>query len=106
MVFPLNTILAPDSYLVVCRTEAVVQSFYGITNTVGNYFDDKLSNSGETIVLKNTSNVIIDVVAFSDGSHPIGTDPWPSEPDAYRAIPITASTMNPPSLRAHWVRAF
>lgn len=81
MLFPLNTIMPPDSYLVICRNEAVVQSFYGITNTVGNYFDDKLNNSGEPIVLKNTGNVIIDLVTYSDGSHPIGTDPWPTEAD-------------------------
>ena len=81
MVFPLNTILEPDGYLVVCRNEVVVQSFYGITNTVGNYFDDKLANSGETIVLKDNDNQIIDQVTYSDGSHPVGLDPWPGEPD-------------------------
>lgn len=77
--FPAIT-LAPGAYLLVCRDEDRAREFYDVTNTVGN-FGGFLSNSGEAIVLRNSSNIVIDVVVYSDGTTPDGTDPWPTEAD-------------------------
>ena len=32
--------------------------------------------------LHNRYYIRVDRVSYSDGSHPIGTDPWPTTPDA------------------------
>jgi len=77
--FPAVT-LDPGGYLVVCSDEVSARVYYVITNTVGD-FDRRLDNAGDNIVLQNASGVLIDVVGYSDGSHPVGADPWPSEAD-------------------------
>jgi hypothetical protein len=78
-VFPAVT-LESDSYLVVCRDQVNARVFYGVTNTVGD-FGGRLDSAGDNIVLRNSSGVLIDVVRYSDGSHPVGVDPWPTEAD-------------------------
>ena len=101
-IFPFGSIIGDKDYLVVCRNESVVQSVYGITNTVGNYYDDKLNNSGERIVLKTNTGMIIDEVTYSDGSHPEGGDPWPVEADGAGPSLELISPQSNNSLADNW----
>jgi hypothetical protein len=69
--------LAPGQYIVVTRTPAVFTSIYGdgINLAPGGYGEDNLSNSGETIALRDASGGLIFSVTYSDAS------PWPSAAD-------------------------
>jgi len=64
--------------------------------------DGKLSNAGEKIQISMPGDVDtqlrrqwirVDRVNYSDGSHPISTDPWPFGPDG---IGFSLSRINPP----------
>jgi len=74
--FPSGTILAPDSYLVVCRDIDGFNDYYGTpTVTLLGPWGGKLSNNGEKIELVNASSVLIDEVRYNDKR------PWPISPD-------------------------
>ena len=62
---PNGTTLAAGEYLVVYR-DPNAPIFYGLTNCVGPYEPSNLSNGGESIILKNSSLVTIDIVAYDD----------------------------------------
>ncbi len=74
-VFPENTIVESDGYLVLCRDIALfADHFSGVENVYGN-MDFGFSGSGELIRLFNEDGVLIDTVNYMDD------DPWPAEPD-------------------------
>ena len=75
-VFPANTVLEPQEYLVVARNIDVFASLYPDPSirVVGGY-DKKLSNGGETILLLDPSSNVVDEVTYSDDS------PWPTAAD-------------------------
>lgn len=74
-VFPENTIVESDGYLVLCRDmELFADHFPDVENVYGN-MDFGFSGSGELIRLFNDEGVMIDTVHYMDD------DPWPSEPD-------------------------
>lgn len=74
--FPAGTVMPAGSYLVVAKDAAAAQSFYQITNVIGNY-SGKLGNSGEAINLWDNSAppVLIDTVTYGNSA------PWPVEAD-------------------------
>ena len=63
--FTSSVVLGAGDYLVVCRNEASVQSFFGITNTVGNFIG-QLSNSGERLTLLDDAGALVDSVRYED----------------------------------------
>jgi Lamin Tail Domain/CotH kinase protein len=67
--FPAAT-LAPGGYLVIAQDPAAVLSKYGVT-ALGPWLG-KLSNSGDTIELRDSTNVIKDSVSYQPGF------PWPT----------------------------
>lgn len=69
-IFPKNTILAANDYLVLCRdTAAFKVHFPNITKRIGN-FDFGLSNSGELIRLYDETSLLIDSIPYGI------TEPW------------------------------
>jgi len=75
--FPLNTVLEPSEYLVLCRdTTQFTSIFPYVDNYIGN-FDFGLSSGGEFVCIKEISaeNRFIDSLTYDDES------PWPIEPD-------------------------
>jgi hypothetical protein len=74
-VFPENTIVESDGYLVLCRdTASFFTHFPGVENVYGN-MDFGFNGSGELIRLFNEEDVLIDTVHYLDET------PWPTEPD-------------------------
>jgi len=66
--------------------------------------DGKLSNAGEKIQISMPGDVDtqlrrqwirVDRVNYSDGSHPISTDPWPFNPPEYGNDPINWKAATP-----------
>jgi len=74
-IFPNNTVINPNGYLIICRDSTQFNTFFPkTTNSLGN-LNFALDNSGELLRLFNSSNEIIDSVRFDD------LFPWPAEPD-------------------------
>ena len=70
--FP-NYTLDPDNYVVVCKDSVAFYTAFG--KVARQWTEGALSNSGETIELKDVSGNVLDVVAYDDAA------PWPTEPD-------------------------
>ena len=68
--FPAATSLAPGGYLVVAQDPAILLSKYSVT-ALGPWVG-KLSNSGDTIELRDATNVLKDTVSYQPGF------PWPT----------------------------
>ncbi|MCU0748728.1 MAG: lamin tail domain-containing protein [Akkermansiaceae bacterium] len=71
--FPAGVNLAPGGFVVVAQNPATLLSKYGIT-AYGPWVG-KLSNTGETIELRNAANASIDTVSYGTGY------PWPTAAD-------------------------
>ena len=65
--FPANTILAPDSFLVVAKNAAELQSKYSLFSGVLGNYTGSLKNSGERIQLLRGDGVLMDEVTYSCG---------------------------------------
>ena len=89
---PVVTIPA-GAYVLVLKDLAAFTSRYGSVPSgvqVFEYDDGKLDNGGEKLEIGMPGDVDgqgvrqyirIDRVNYSDGSHPVGDDPWPTQPD-------------------------
>lgn len=77
--FPTGTVLAPGSYVIVCRNQEAFAKQYGKDLPAMGNFHGKLSHSGEQIELSDATGRIVDAVLYSD------TAPWPIGPDGYSA---------------------
>ena len=71
VVFPTNTIIAANSYVLACSTPLN----YNVPGIPIFQFTDDLNNLGETIRLYNAQNVLVDIVSYL----PNGT--WPQQPN-------------------------
>jgi len=90
-VFPLGTTIPPGGYLVLVKDEGAFSYRYTAPGGVQilEWGDGKCNNGGEKINLQMPGDMVdshryyirIDRVNYSDGSHPVGEDPWPPEPD-------------------------
>jgi hypothetical protein len=91
--FPPSTTVPVDGYLLVVKNPAAFAWRYGTipgVTILGPYENNtKLSNGGEKLDLSMPGDLVegvrqyirIDRVNYSDGSHPVGDDPWPAGPD-------------------------
>lgn len=70
--FP-NQTLAPSAYFLVCVNAVAFQTAYGMT--ANQWTSGALSNSGETLEIKDGSGNTVDIVSFLDIA------PWPTGPD-------------------------
>src|SRR2546423_4448605 len=72
--FASNTIIHGGAYLVVAVSPATLIAATGLTNVVGPFIG-RLSNSGETLQLKNNSGRVVDTVTYGvDGDWPVAAD--------------------------------
>ena len=74
-VFPRGTVLPGGGYLVVSASPNVLRD-QGITNVLGP-FQGRLSNSGETLELRNNNQRLMDVLNYGTDSE------WPVAPDGH-----------------------
>ncbi|GAL86430.1 hypothetical protein MYP_3659 [Sporocytophaga myxococcoides] len=72
-VFP-SIVVGSKQYIVVCANQTYFNSFFDLTNTY-QWTSGSLNNSGESITLRNTADVVIDHVLYSFNA------PWPAEAD-------------------------
>ena len=92
--FPLNTTIPAGGYLLVVRSLAAFNSSYpgapaGVQKL--EWVNGRLDNAGEKVELSLPGDVNpstgsryyirVDRVNYSDGSHPVGGDPWPTGAD-------------------------
>ena len=69
--FASNTIIHGGAYLVVAVSPATLIAATGLTNVVGPFIG-RLSNSGETLQLKNNSGRVVDTLTYGvDGDWPV-----------------------------------
>lgn len=93
-----DTILQQNGYLVIARN---TNKLSGMVNAapIHGPFDRQLSNSGETITLRNQEGVVIDQVNYSDAP------PWPSRPDGDGSSLERISPYGPSSHPKNWASA-
>jgi hypothetical protein len=91
--FPLGTTMAAGEHLLLVKDRDVFDSAYPAVPGGVQIFEwgaGKLDNGGEKVQLSKPGDEVegtryyirVDRVNYSDGSHPVSQDPWPSEPDA------------------------
>ena len=90
-VFPLSTTVPPGGYLLLVKDEDAFNYRYTVPGgaQILEWGDGKCNNGGEKLDLQMPGDMVageryyirIDRVNYSDGSHPEGGDPWPTEPD-------------------------
>ena len=73
LVLPAGTSIAANGYLVVAKEAAQFQATYGFAPAA--VYGGNLSNSGETVALRDATATTIDTVSFLD------VDPWPVRAD-------------------------
>jgi hypothetical protein len=94
--FPAGTMIPGRGYLIVARNTAAFTHRYGVLPGGVQLldYDAKLQNSGEELQLSKPGDekldapgeyyaIRVDRVSYSDGSHPVGEDPWPNGPDGH-----------------------
>ncbi|MCD6392313.1 MAG: lamin tail domain-containing protein, partial [Planctomycetes bacterium] len=92
--FPPGVTLSANETILVTRGDpAAFRSTYGISAGIDIYgpYPGALDNGGEKVTLIQPGEpdpitfevpeIRIDRVNYSDGSHPVGDDPWPTTPD-------------------------
>jgi concanavalin A-like lectin/glucanase superfamily protein/CotH protein/lamin tail-like protein/chitobiase/beta-hexosaminidase-like protein/Fn3 domain-containing protein len=89
--------LDPNEYFLLVKNEAAFETVFLGGNDIGTLGvqwdvwgdDGGLNNGGEQPELQKPGDLVglerqyirVDRVKYSDGSHPVGDDPWPTEPD-------------------------
>jgi hypothetical protein len=92
--FPLGTMMSAGEYLLLVKDKGVFNSWHpavGGSVQVFEWGGGRLDNGGEKVQLSKPGDEVegtryyirVDRVNYSDGSHPVGEDPWPVEPDGY-----------------------
>jgi hypothetical protein len=87
-VFPANTLLLPDSFIVLVKDNSKFTSCFPDVNNYTGDFDFGLSGGGELIRLYNNEGILIDSVIYDDKT------PWPEQADGQGA---TLELINPDS---------
>ncbi|MCK4291700.1 MAG: hypothetical protein KAY65_00780, partial [Planctomycetes bacterium] len=91
--FPLGTTIAAGERILLVRNLSAFESEFGAVPGGIQVFEwslGKLDNGGEKIQLSKPGDEVdgeryyirVDRVNYSDGSHPVGDDLWPTEADA------------------------
>ena len=90
--FPPGVSIAAGAHILVVRTDPdIFRHVHGIplTHEIYGPYTDALGNDGEKLELSMPGApepsfvpyIRTEKVNFSDGAHPVGIDPWPTEPD-------------------------
>jgi hypothetical protein len=78
--FSAGVSLAPGERILVVKDTNAFGLRYGAVGRVAGAYSGNLDNSGERVVLTSVGQAVQDFT-YSDGSHPVGADPWPAAPD-------------------------
>ncbi len=82
--FPAILTLPVGERVLVAKNATALAARYGSTGLlsgrVAGEYSGSLDNSGERVVLSFDGQAVLDF-SYSDGSHPVGSDPWPATPD-------------------------
>jgi hypothetical protein len=92
--FPLAVTMAPGEYLLLVKSMNAFSALYPDVSGTVQIFEwgaGKLDNAGELVQLSKPGEKIgairyymsVDWVDYSDGSHPLGQDPWPADADGH-----------------------
>jgi len=89
--FPLGTTMAAGEYILLVRNLSAFESEFGAVGGIQVFEWElgKLDNGSEKIQLSKPGDEVdgeryyvrVDRVNYSDGSHPVGDDPWPTQAD-------------------------
>ncbi len=91
--FPSLVTILPGEYILVVRTDPdIFRYVHSISPTIDIYgpYDGALDNGGEKLELSMPGApepdsyvpyIRLEQVNYSDGSHPVGSDPWPTSAD-------------------------
>ena len=90
---PNGTAIGTHGYIVISKGSSEFYSKYGFNPTLGNFFLD-LSNSGDYLILKNSSGTVIDQVAWKSGGSSIPGWGSSSYPYADESRSIMRSNLN------------
>ncbi|MBI1841053.1 MAG: lamin tail domain-containing protein, partial [Verrucomicrobia bacterium] len=74
--FPTNTVLAPNSFLVVAGAPGDLTGVYGVTNVVGPFVGNLPNKLGHLQLLKKSGGIVLDLT-YADQA------PWPLAADGY-----------------------
>ncbi len=101
--FDAGVSLAPGERLVLAKNAAAFRVRYGESARVVGDYTGSLDNGGERLVLASEGQTVVDFT-YSDGSHPVGSDPWPTAADgAGPSLVLVNPRLAPdPTLVANW----
>ncbi|TKJ24534.1 MAG: hypothetical protein CEE41_05395, partial [Hadesarchaea archaeon B3_Hades] len=95
--FPNETLLGPQSLLVVADDAVAFASKYGTDSPVLGNYGGSLSNGGERISLLNADDIVVDTIQYQDQF------PWPVTPDGLGASLERACVLLDFDNPDHWV---
>ncbi len=95
-VFPRQTELPADAYVLVCRDLAAFRSVCGPGLNVAGVFTGNLGHKGKKLELTDARGQVVDAVPYSDRA------PWPLAPDGYGASLERISPAAPGDDPANW----
>ena len=85
-IFPANTQIAANGYLILARDPVAMRARYGLgASQVLGPWDGGLSNDSETLLLRDNAGNVVDRVGYADEGS------FPEEPDAVPVSPTRAS---------------
>lgn len=93
--FPTNTVFPAGGYIVIAADPERLRTATSVTNIFGP-FSPRLSNSGETLRLRNQSGRLLDEMTYSD------EDPWPVGADGSGASLSKRRPFDASSPAANW----
>jgi hypothetical protein len=84
--FPMNTIISPKGFLVVCENKEKFKKYWPSVNPVVGNFAFGLGSAGESVRLFDADHFLIDSVTYTSD------DPWPDDPNGKG---VTLSLIDP-----------
>jgi hypothetical protein len=95
--FPQGVILPARGYVVVAADPTALKAATGFTGARGPFTsDDRLSNGGEVVELKDNSDRVVDLLDYGDN------DPWPVGPDGSGSSLAKRTTFGATEEPASW----
>jgi len=115
--FPLDTTMADGEYLLLVKNMNAFNSRYPAVPIGVRIFEwgpGRLDNGGEKVELSKPAEEVegtryyirVDRVNYSDGSHPVGQDPWLSQPDGWGASLSRVSSQHYGNDPNNWSAAY
>lgn len=101
--FNAGVMLAPAERILIVPSTNAFATRYGIVGCVAGEYSGSLDNGGERLTLTSFGQTV-QSFSYSDGSHPVGTDPWPAAPDGNGpSLVLMNPTLAPDhNLAANW----